>query len=181
LKPKVSRNFFHISKESSRRLLQILQDQIERQADSRILVFTRFRISAKILTDYLNEHEKIRATRFVGQSNNPGDRGLSQREQLHLLEAFRANTYNVLVATNVGEEGLDVSECNLVVFYDSVPSAVRRIQRRGRTGRQKPGQLIVLITRGTRDEHYHYSSLHKQRSMLTKLLHHSRALRKSDK
>lgn len=162
-------------------LLQILQAQIEKQANSRILVFTRFRISAKILTDYLDEHKKIRATRFVGQSNNPGDRGLSQREQLHLLEAFRANTYNVLVATNVGEEGLDISECNLVVFYDSVPSAVRRIQRRGRTGRQKPGKLIVLITRGTRDEHYHYRSLHKQRSMQTKLHHHSHYLRKMRK
>lgn len=162
-------------------LLKILQVQIEKQANSRILVFTRFRISAKILTDYLNEHEKIRATRFVGQANNPGDRGLSQREQLHLLESFRANIYNVLVATNVGEEGLDVSECNLVVFYDSVPSAVRWIQRKGRTGRRESGKLIVLITRSTRDEQYHYRSRQKQRSMQTKLLQHSRYLRKKGK
>ncbi len=157
-------------------LLQILQKQLQQKADSRILVFTRFRVSAKIITKYLNEHEKLRAARFVGQTNNPGDRGLSQKEQLDLLDSFRANTHNVLVATNVGEEGLDISECNLVVFYDSVPSAIRRIQRAGRTGRRTPGQLIVLITRGTRDESYHYWSLHKERNMQSKLLNYSRRL-----
>jgi ERCC4-related helicase len=158
-------------------LIRIIHQQLEKEPNSRILVFTRFRISATIIANLLNQQEEIRATRFVGQASRPDDPGLTQKEQLSRLDAFRANTYNVLVATNIGEEGLDISECNLVIFYDSVPSAIRRIQRAGRTGRQHPGNLIVLITRGTRDERYHQASLHKQRTMQTTLIHHARRLR----
>ncbi|MFX1563374.1 MAG: DEAD/DEAH box helicase [Promethearchaeota archaeon] len=160
-------------------LIRVITEQLEKEPASRILVFTRFRVSATILTDLLNQQKEIRATRFVGQASRPGDPGLTQREQLTLLDDFRANTYNVLVATNIGEEGLDISECNLVVFYDSVPSAIRRIQRAGRTGRQSPGNLIVLITRGTRDESYHRTSLRKQHTIQKTLIHHARRLRQN--
>jgi len=160
-------------------LIRVIQPQLEKEPDSRILVFTRFRVSATILTEFLNQQKGIRATRFVGQASHLGDLGLTQKEQLVLLDDFRANTYNVLIATNIGEEGLDISECNLVVFYDSVPSAIRHIQRAGRTGRQAPGNLIVLIARGTRDESYHNASIRKQRTMQTTLIHHARRLRQN--
>ncbi|MFX1476194.1 MAG: DEAD/DEAH box helicase, partial [Promethearchaeota archaeon] len=143
-------------------LLKVVGQQLAQKPKSRILVFTRFRVSAAILTEYLNRQPGIKAARFVGQASHPGDKGLTQREQLALLDEFRVGAYNVLVATNVGEEGLDISECNLVVFYDSVPSAIRRIQRAGRTGRQAPGRLVALIAKGTYDERYHKRSAHKQ-------------------
>jgi Fanconi anemia group M protein len=158
-------------------LLKVLGQQLAQEPKSRILVFTRFRVSAAILTEYLNQQAGIRAARFVGQASRPGDKGLTQREQLILLDEFRVGTYNVLVATNVGEEGLDISECNLVVFYDSVPSAIRRIQRAGRTGRQAPGRLVALIARGTYDERYHRSSTHKQKTMHTTLVDQAKRLR----
>ncbi len=158
-------------------LIKVLGQQLAGKPMSRILVFTRFRVSASILTEYLNRQPGIRAARFVGQASRPGDKGLTQREQLSLLDDFRVGTYNVLVATNVGEEGLDISECNLVVFYDSVPSAIRRIQRAGRTGRQAPGRLVALIARDTHDERYHKSSTHKQQTMQSTLLDHAKRLR----
>jgi len=158
-------------------LIRVVKRQLERDPDSRILVFTQFRISAAILTQLLNGQLGVRAARFVGQADKPGDPGLSQQEQLELLAAFRRGEYNVLVATSVAEEGLDIGECNLVVFYDCVPSAIRRIQRAGRTGRQSPGRLIVLITRDTRDERYHQASLYKQRAMQASLRRHIRRLR----
>lgn len=158
-------------------LVRVLRRQFDTQPNSRILVFTRFRATASILADFLNQQPVVRAARFVGQAHHPGDRGLSQKEQLALLRAFEKGTYNVLIATNIGEEGLDISECNLVVFYDSVPSAIRRIQRAGRTGRQSPGRLVALMTRGTRDESYHRASLHKQQTMQGTLFRQVRRLR----
>ncbi|HQQ25643.1 MAG TPA: helicase-related protein, partial [Methanomassiliicoccales archaeon] len=74
-----------------------------------------------------------------------------------------------LVATSVGEEGLDVASTDLVVFYEPVPSEIRSIQRRGRTGRSRAGRVVIFITRGTRDEAYYYSSLNKEKAMRRRL------------
>ena len=62
----------------------------------------------------------------------------------------------MLVATRVGEEGLDISEVNQVIFYDNVPSSIRYVQRRGRTGRKDTGKLVVLIAKDTIDETYYW-------------------------
>jgi Fanconi anemia group M protein len=82
-----------------------------------------------------------------------------------ILDDFRSGAYNVLVATQIGEEGLDIVECDEVIFYDTVPSAIRYIQRRGRTGRKGPGEAIILIAKGTRDEAYYWISQRKEREM----------------
>jgi Fanconi anemia group M protein len=67
--------------------------------------------------------------------------------------------------TSVGEEGLDIPQVDLVLFYEPIPSAVRSIQRRGRTGRLDEGSVIVLLAKGTRDEGYRWSSFHKEKRM----------------
>ncbi len=143
----------------------IITDQLIRNPESRILVFTHFRDSAKKVSEILNQNEKISATRFVGQGSRIGDKGLSQKQQIEILEKFRDGEYNTLIATSVAEEGLDISEVNLVVFYDCVPSAIRNIQRRGRTGRKRPGRVVILIGKGTRDEGYYYASKNREKSM----------------
>jgi len=61
-----------------------------------------------------------------------------------------------MIATRVGEEGLDIAEVNQVIFYDNVPSSIRFIQRRGRTGRKDTGKLVVLIAKNTIDETYYW-------------------------
>jgi Fanconi anemia group M protein len=96
----------------------------------------------------------VRAKRFVGQATKQQDRGLTQDEQSRVLEDLRRGTFNVLCATSIGEEGLDIPEVDLVVFYEPVPSEIRYIQRRGRTGRRAPGEVVILVTEGTSDEVY---------------------------
>ncbi|MBD3189207.1 MAG: DEAD/DEAH box helicase [Candidatus Heimdallarchaeota archaeon] len=147
------------------KLLEIVTETINQSPDSRVLVFTQYRNSAKKLAEILNELEPLKVSRFVGQASKADDKGFSQKEQLEIMQKFREGILNCLVATSVGEEGLDVSECDLVVFYDCVPSAVRSIQRRGRTGRKREGRVIVLIAKGTRDEGYFWASKHKERKM----------------
>ncbi|HSV42507.1 MAG TPA: helicase-related protein, partial [Methanomassiliicoccales archaeon] len=89
---------------------------------------------------------------------------------------FREGEFNVLVATSVGEEGLDVASTDLVVFYEPVPSEIRSIQRKGRTGRKSSGKVIIYVTKGTRDQAYHFSSLSKEKAMKSKLLSLKREL-----
>ncbi|NHK33015.1 MAG: DEAD/DEAH box helicase [Asgard group archaeon] len=147
------------------KLSKIISETVENSPESKILVFTQYRNSAKKLAEILDKLEKINASRFIGQASKAGDKGFSQKKQLEVMQQFRDGDYNCLVATSVGEEGLDVSECDLVVFYDCVPSAVRNIQRRGRTGRKREGKVVVLITKGTRDEGYFWAARHKERRM----------------
>ncbi len=150
-------------------LLEIVSEQLSFDLDSRILVFTRFRDTAAEVAETLEELDEVRISRFVGQSSRGSDKGFTQKKQIEVLDGFRNNEYNVLVATQVGEEGLDIPECNLVIFYDCVPSVVPYIQRRGRTGRQSPGKVVIFVARGTHDEFYHWSVLKKLKKMPTAL------------
>ncbi|MFX1602768.1 MAG: DEAD/DEAH box helicase, partial [Promethearchaeota archaeon] len=97
-------------------ILELVNEQLSVDLDSRILVFTRFRDTAVEVVQTLEQLEHARVSRFVGQSSRRQDKGFSQKKQVEVLEGFRNNEFNVLVATQVGEEGLDIPECNLVVF-----------------------------------------------------------------
>ena len=102
----------------------------------------------------------------MGQSTkSKDDKGLSQKKQLEILEQFKQGTYNVLVSTNVGEEGLDIAECDLVIFYDVVASEIRFIQRKGRTARHREGKVIILYCKDTHDEIYMHIALNKLKKM----------------
>lgn len=120
------------------------------------IVFAGYRHSVEMLCKRLND-SGIKAGFLIGKSRG----GLTQEEQVEALEDLRSGKHSVMVATQVGEEGLDVSECNLVVFYDNVPSGIRFIQRRGRTGRRAPGRVMIFVTKGTRDEAYYWTGLRR--------------------
>ncbi len=136
-------------------LKKIILDELIKNSDSRILVFVKLRASVQNIVDKLNESSQIHPIRFVGQSTKSNlDKGLNQKEQIKILNLFRNGTYNVLVSKNVAEEGLDIAECDLVVFYDIVASEIRLIQRKGRTARHRKGKVIILYCRGINDEIY---------------------------
>jgi len=148
-------------------LKSIVSNQLKTNPDSRILVFTQYRDTATHLVEELNRVEGVRAERFVGQASRLGDRGLTQEQQVSLLEDLRRGHINTLVATSVAEEGLDIPEVNLVVFYEPIPSEIRFIQRRGRTGRRTPGRVIILATQNTLDTAYLRASEKKLEKMRT--------------
>jgi ERCC4-related helicase len=106
-----------------------------------------------------------RAALFIGRAEGKHGPGMSQEEQMRTLKAFREGVYNVLVATSVGEEGLDIPECGLVVFYEPAVSGIRYIQRRGRTGRKLPGKAVILVTDKTVDKYYFREGYRKARRM----------------
>ena len=133
----------------------------------RVIVFTESRDTAEALTEFLSQN--FRAQRFVGQGDKEGSDGMTQKEQQETLDRFRNGEFEVLVSTSVAEEGLDVPEVDLVLFYEPVPTAIRSIQRKGRTGRQAAGRVVVLMANDTRDEAYFWISRRKEKQMKSEL------------
>lgn len=138
---------------------------------SKILIFTQYRDTAKHIVEVLSRH-KIVASRFVGQAKRLGDEGMTQDEQAEVLESFKKDDFEVLVATSIAEEGLDIPEVGLVIFYEPIPSEIRYIQRRGRTGRKSAGLVIILATKDSVDTRYLYASekrVERMRKSLTSI------------
>ena len=144
---------------------RMVRRQLKESPDSRIIVFANFRDTVDEISRVLTDVENAVPQRFVGQASRDGSSGMSQKMQLESLDTFRSGEANVLVATSVGEEGLDVPNADLVIFYEPVGSEIRTIQRRGRTGRQRAGTVHVLIAKDTRDEGARASAKHREQRM----------------
>ncbi len=151
-------------------VLRLCEDKIRENPDSRIIVFTHFRKTSDLVTDFLTNRSRIiRPVRFIGQSSRGEDAGMRQKDQDAIIRSFRDNTYNVMVATSVAEEGLDIPSTDLVIFFEPVPSEIRSIQRRGRTGRTHAGDVKILMYIDTKDSAYYYSSIRKEARMKTNI------------
>jgi len=146
-------------------LLQLLREEAEKNPSGRILVFTQYRDSAEHIAATL-KRSGLEAEIFVGHGRSGGGKpAMSQKQQLEVLRRFRDGELRVLVATSIGEEGLDIPQCDLVVFYEPVPSEIRLIQRRGRTGRVKEGRCVILVADKTADIAYLVKASEKARKM----------------
>jgi Fanconi anemia group M protein len=144
----------------------ILSQQID-NPNFKAIVFSQFRTTTGAIAACLNR-AGIPSAQFVGQkktSTTFGDAGSNQKEQKQIIDDFKQGKIKVLAATSIGEEGLDIPEVNAVIFYEPVPSAIRKIQRAGRTARLMKGSLYILVAAGTRDEAYYYSSIKKEEKM----------------
>ena len=149
-------------------LIKIVTEEKSKNDKIKILVFTQFRNTAAIISKRLNQINGIKSQVFIGQAkkiSRGNSTGLSQKEQKKMIEEFSSGETNILCATSIGEEGLDIPEVNIVLFYESVPSAIRKIQRSGRTARLMEGKLIMLITKTTRDETFYYVANAKEKKM----------------
>jgi Fanconi anemia group M protein len=137
--------------------------EIIKSIPEKTIVFTSYRDSVEIIHDKLIQMG-IAAGFLIGKA---GETGLKQKEQIETVQKFREGQYKVLIATRVGEEGLDISEVNHVIFFDNVPSSIRFVQRKGRTGRKSIGKLTVLIAKDTIDEAYYWVGQRKIKAAQT--------------
>lgn len=145
-------------------LKELIESELKNNKYSSIIVFVQFRDTISKVLEVLKDVRFASPIEFIGQTKKSG-KGLSQKEQVQILNEFKMGFYNILVASQIGEEGLDIEETNAVIFYEPIPSAIRKIQRAGRTARTKPGKVVVFITKNTRDEAYHWSGYHKEKKM----------------
>ncbi len=141
-------------------LKEVLEREFGKNKDFRIIVFSHFRDNIHHIHERVQEI--CRPVILIGQA---GERGLSQKEQIDVIKDFNAGYYNCLITSPIGEEGLHIPSADIAIFYDSVPSEIRTIQRRGRVGRTKVGKIIFLLTKGTRDEGYFWTAYRREKKM----------------
>lgn len=128
------------------------------------IVFVQYRDQIKRLKEVLDQNNHTSRI-FVGKRD-----GFTRKMQEETIDAFRRGEFNVLIASSIGEEGLDIPAVDSVIFYEPIPSEIRSIQRRGRAGRFKDGSVYVLMARGTRDEYYYWASRRREEKMRDILL-----------
>ena len=143
-----------------RMLLAIIKNQILEKPESKTIVFANFRDTIDEILKEMKKIEQIRPVALIGQKE-----GLSQKEQVQVIKQFEENKYNTLICTSIGEEGLSIGTLEIAIFYDSVPSAIRRIQRTGRVARTQPGKIIHIIASNTRDSAYYWKSQRDEKRM----------------
>ncbi len=159
------------------RLKNILRDEL---GEGKAMIFAQYRDTVDHLVKELKGFEEVNPARLVGQSENADREGMSQDEQKRVIEKFENEDINVLVSTSIGEEGLDIPSNELVIFYEPVPSAIRYIQRKGRTGRNNmPGKVYVLLTVDSKDEIYQWKSYNEERKMFDHVYQLKERLEKS--
>lgn len=124
-------------------------------SNTRIIVFSEYRDSAEEIVRVLNRHKPmIRAAVFVGQADTKKSDGMKQSEQIERIQKFKQGDFNVLVATSIGEEGLDIGQVDLIICYDASSSPIKMLQRMGRTGRKRAGKVVLLLMRGKEEDKY---------------------------
>lgn len=146
------------------KITELVRKELEENQAAKLLLFTQFRETANKIIENIRKIPQAKPSIFIGQAKKASG-GMSQKEQKGVVDKFRTGEINVLCATSIGEEGLDIPEVNAVIFYEPIPSAIRKIQRAGRTARHAPGKLFILITKETKDEVHHYASSAREKKM----------------
>ncbi|CAO1628583.1 unnamed protein product [Sympodiomycopsis kandeliae] len=116
--------------------------------ETRVMVFCSLRECVHEIVELLNAQDNLKATPFIGQAADRQGRGLTQKQQKEIIEKYKEGVYNIIVATSIGEEGLDIGEVDLIVCYEAVKDSIRMLQRVGRTGRKRDGRIVVLMAEG---------------------------------
>ncbi|MFX1425849.1 MAG: DEAD/DEAH box helicase, partial [Promethearchaeota archaeon] len=153
------------------KIISLIHEEIEEFDNKKIIIFTQFREMAEFLKGKLQNEfrNQLLVEKFIGQSSKIDDLGFSQKYQSEILDNFREDKINVLIATSVAEEGIDIPNVDAIIFYEPVPSEIRLIQRRGRTGRFAPGRCYILVTEGTVDIPFYIVARRKEGTMKTVL------------
>lgn len=139
--------------------LSLLLTFLKQINDKKVLVFAQYRDQVSLIERKLQENG-IAARKFLGKKDD-----YTRKEQEETIAQFCEDRFRVLVASSIGEEGLNIPAVDVVIFYEPIPSEIRSIQRRGRAGRFKEGSIYILITKETRDEYFHWASINRERRM----------------
>ena len=159
------------------KLFSIVSEEMENHLSTKIIVFTQYREMAELLKEKFKNRfgTQLNVEKFIGQASKINDLGFSQDHQIEIIKQFKEGAINVLIATSVAEEGLDIPNVDAIIFYEPVPSEIRLIQRRGRTGRHSPGRCYLLVARETIDVPF-YKAADRKESAMHWVLSHTKEL-----
>ena len=132
------------------KLEERLTHTFKRNPQSEGIIFVRTREQAETINGWIADSKfakelNLRSSMLLGH-NRPGDKGpsMSDEEQKVIVEAFHHGEYNLLIATSVAEEGLDIKQCNLVIrLY--ISSARSKAQMQGRA-RAEDSEIVTIMS-----------------------------------
>ncbi|XP_076119648.1 interferon-induced helicase C domain-containing protein 1 isoform X1 [Alosa pseudoharengus] len=135
------------------KLREVILKEFTTRAEARGIIFTRTRLSAIALSQWIQENPKfeecgVRASHLIGGGDQSLVKPMTSAEQKDVLKKFRQGEINLLIATTVAEEGLDIKECNIVIRYCLVTNEIAMIQARGR-GRAEDSSYTLVETEGS--------------------------------
>ncbi|MFX1366232.1 MAG: DEAD/DEAH box helicase [Promethearchaeota archaeon] len=157
----------NLSHPKLKKIVSIIKEEVEEFNNNKILIFTQYREMAEFLKNFLKNEfkEQFKIEKFIGQTSKTDDTGFPQHLQIEIMNKFREGIIDILIATSVAEEGLDIPNVDAIIFFEPVPSEIRLIQRRGRTGRYAPGRCYILVTEETADIPFFIVARRKESSM----------------
>ncbi|XP_062389982.1 interferon-induced helicase C domain-containing protein 1 [Sardina pilchardus] len=135
------------------KLREVILKEFTSRTEARGIIFTRTRLSAIALSQWIQENHKfeecgVRASHLIGGGDQSLVKPMTSAEQRDVLQKFRQGEINLLIATTVAEEGLDIKECNIVIRYCLVTNEIAMIQARGR-GRAEDSSYTLVETEGS--------------------------------
>ncbi|NXP11433.1 IFIH1 protein, partial [Thinocorus orbignyianus] len=130
------------------RLRNTLMEEFTKTAEPRGIIFTKTRLSAFALFQWIKDNPKfeevgIKAHYLIGAGHNSEIKPMTQNEQREVIDKFRGGSVNLLIATTVAEEGLDIKECNIVIRYGLVTNEIAMMQARGRARADESTYALV--------------------------------------
>ncbi|XP_036041003.1 LOW QUALITY PROTEIN: interferon-induced helicase C domain-containing protein 1 [Onychomys torridus] len=126
----------------------ILEQFTRSEESSRGIIFTKTRQSTYALSQWIMENEKfaevgVKVHHLIGAGHSSEVKPMTQNEQKEVISKFRTGKINLLIATTVAEEGLDIKECNIVIRYGLVTNEIAMVQARGRARADESTYVLV--------------------------------------
>ncbi|XP_012296007.1 interferon-induced helicase C domain-containing protein 1 [Aotus nancymaae] len=126
----------------------IMEQYTRTEESARGIIFTKTRQSAYALSQWITENEKfaevgVKAHHLIGAGHSSEFKPMTQNEQKEVISKFRTGKINLLIATTVAEEGLDIKECNIVIRYGLVTNEIAMVQARGRARADESTYVLV--------------------------------------
>ncbi|XP_075036849.1 interferon-induced helicase C domain-containing protein 1 isoform X2 [Mixophyes fleayi] len=130
------------------KLRRNIMEEFTRNSKARGIIFTKTRQSAVALCQWVADNEKfrevgVRATYLIGAGSNSDFKSMTQNEQRKAIHKFSTGEINLLIATSVAEEGLDIKECNIVIKYGLITNEIAMVQTRGRARAENSAVIVV--------------------------------------
>jgi len=127
---------------------QILMENFTEEKKSRAILFVRTKKHTDALMAWILENDtlkkRLKPGILTGHSSDRGSGGMTKVEQKEALKKFDGGEVNILLATSVGEEGLDIPECNVVIRYQYVSNEISKVQTEGRARAENSNGYTIL-------------------------------------
>lgn len=114
-------------------MMKIVTGVFQAESSSRAIIFVPTKKYTHSLRRFVSKvHPLLRPDVIVGRHATATGHGMTHVEQKEVIDRFCTGKTNLLIATSVAEEGLDVAECNLVIRYQYITNEIGHVQIQGR-------------------------------------------------